>query len=48
VGVDCRRLLGVQLLHVGLLELALHVEHLGKLVLGPSFLLLISLHGVHN
>ena len=44
VGVDCRRILSVQLLHVDLLKLALHDEHLGELVLGPSFLLLISLH----
>jgi hypothetical protein len=44
VGVDYRRVLSVQLLHVSLLELALHDEHLRELVLGPSFLLLISLH----
>ena len=48
VGVDCRRVLSVQLCHVGLLEHAIHGEHLVELVLGPSFFLLISLHGVHN
>jgi hypothetical protein len=44
VGVECRSVFGVQLLHVDLLRLAPHDEHLGELVLGPSFLLLISLH----
>jgi hypothetical protein len=44
VGVDCRCVLGDQLCHVGLLKPALLGDHLVELVLGPSFLLLISLH----
>jgi hypothetical protein len=44
VCVECRRVFGIQLLHVDFLRLAPHNEHLGELVLGPSFLLLISLH----
>ena len=48
-GVDCRRLLSVQRLHVVLLEPALLGEHLVERDLGPSFFLcLISLHRVHN
>jgi hypothetical protein len=48
-GVDSRRVLSVQRLHVGLLELALLGEHVGELVLGPSFLLhSISLQREYN
>jgi hypothetical protein len=42
-GVDCRCVLRVLLRHIGLLEPALLGEHLGELVLDPSFLLLLDL-----
>ena len=48
-GVDEQRVLSVLRRHVGLLEPALLPEHVGEVVLGPSFLLhSISLHRVRN